>query len=587
MRLGTCFPVAHPGTCQTITRKEYHSLYINCGGEEEEINGSRYDQDNNSLLPYGVSQKGTNYWAFSSSGSFLSTDSNSNDSIKSAKCGLPVEDAPLYSKARLAPVSLKYYGLCLLEGNYNVKLHFAEIVYNQDDTDHQSDLKKRIFDVYIQDKMVERNFHINSTASGTEKITVINRIAHVGENGLLKIHLYWAGKGSSGDPPDFNGPLLSAISVTPDFKLGEKLSRSQIAMITLGSITVALLLLLAFSWMMGWLEKEELHDIKVGDDKTVTLKQLIAATRGFNKDMEIGKGSFGTVYRAELPDHMVVAVKKVSTLSDEGIEKLNVGIYHLQNLRHENLVRLLDIHVGKDLCFLVYEYMENKSLADALFQRKIELNWDARFNICVGIAKGLQYLHEHPRWKMVHWGIKASNILLDGKLEPKISDLGLASASVENASEANYFLSLMGSEASTGYMAPEYPAIGKKSGYKYDVYSFGVVMLEIVCGRKNVGAGLKNKHELELLVDEVCIADSKGKLPSLVDESLSGTYDMKQAMTILKLAMKCTHISPGVRPTMSQVVSVLADDKPLDEISVPAPKEDEKSIDDSSEDLAT
>ena len=86
---------------------------------------------------------------------------------------------------------------------------------------------------------------------------------------------------------------------------------------------------------------------------------------------------------------------------------------------------------------------------------------------------------------------------------------------------------------------------------------------------------------------QVCIADSKGKLPSLVDESLSGTYDMKQAMTILKLAMKCTHISPGVRPTMSQVVSVLADDKPLDEISMPASKEDEKSIGDSFEDLAT
>ena len=78
--------------------------------------------------------------------------------------------------------------------------------------------------------------------------------------------------------------------------------------------------------------------------------------------------------QAELPDHMIVAVKKVSTLSDEGIEKLNVGIYHLQNLRHESLVRLLDIHVGKDLCFLVYEYMENKSLADALFRKHFYLH---------------------------------------------------------------------------------------------------------------------------------------------------------------------------------------------------------------------
>ncbi|XP_062088182.1 probable LRR receptor-like serine/threonine-protein kinase At1g53420 isoform X2 [Humulus lupulus] len=548
---------------------KYHDLmHINCGGEEKDIDGARYDQDNETAL-YGVNLSSN--WAFSSSGSFLSTSTNSSDYIKKVKCGISVDEAPLYEKARLAPVSLNYYGYCLHNGNYSVTLHFAEIVYvDQDDDDPDNDynsLKKRVFDIYIQGERVRTDFYINSSA-GPNKVVVENYTTTVNNN-QLEIKLYWAGKGTSSDePPDFNGPLLSAISVARDVPKEKKgLSRWQIALITIGSIIFALLLFLAFAWVMGWLEKEELHDIKVDENKTVTLKKLIAATQSFSKEMEIGKGASGTVYKAELSDNHNVAVKKLSTLSEEGIQKLNNEIVNIQNLKHENLVRLFDIHVGKDLCFLVYEYMENKSLEDALLgpTRKVQLEWKTRFDICLGIAKGLKYLHELPRLKMVHRGIKAANILLDGTFKPKISDFGLARTSTES-DNAIQFRRVM-EEASNGYMAPEYTAKGTELTEKYDVYAFGVVLLEIVCGKKNVSPSRKNNQEIEILVDQVRVTEKKGTLlKDMPDSSMDNIYDTKQVITVLKLAMMCTNISPGVRPTMSQVVSVLMNKKTLEEI---------------------
>ncbi|KAF4379214.1 hypothetical protein G4B88_010608, partial [Cannabis sativa] len=471
-------------------KPKYSSLYINCGGEEATINGIKYESDNDTRNFY-VSPKGN--WGYSSKESFVAGNTNYSNDIKRVKCGFSVSEAPLYEKARFSPLSLKYYGFCLHNGNYNVTLHFAEIVYTEE-AGYDSN-KKRVFDVYIQGKRVLTDFDIKNE-SKPNKIAIKDNLTAVVSNNQLEIHLYWAGKGSSDytqepsgqygesvPPPDFNGPLISAISVTADFKLGKKLSPVHIALITVASVIFTLLLILALAWMMGWLEKEDLHEIRVGEDKTVTLRQLSDATRKFSKETEIGKGSFGTVYKAEFPDHHVVAVKKLDTLSVEGIEKLKSEIYTLQSLRHENLVRLFDIYVGKGLYLVIYEYMENKSLADALF--------------------------------------------------------------------------------SNGYMAPEYPMYGTISS-KYDVYGFGVVILELVSGRKNAGHK-HNQDELEFLV---CVAETKGSLLDLLDKSLT-VYETKQAITILKLAVKCTNISPGVRPTMSEVVSVLNEEKTLDEICVP------------------
>ncbi|KAK9928920.1 hypothetical protein M0R45_026035 [Rubus argutus] len=328
--------------CQGKEQK-YHSLFINCGGGETVVNGITYDQDNDTSRYYTSPKKN---WAYSSSGYFF----NSSDYTKNMTCGVSVAEAPLYDRARLSPVSLKYYAFCLREGTYNVTLKFAEIVYSED-TDYTG-LRKRAFDVYIQDDKVLHNFNTIKQARGPNKpITKIFTAVVSKNNSLLMIHMYWDGKGSTEYPSTFNGPLISAISVTPDFKIDdEKLRPLHIALIAIASTIIGMLLLLAFSWSMGWLGSRNSRKIKVGEEKTdegtqeirVTLKDLIDATGKFrDKKRIIGIGSLGTVYEAQL---------QVALSVDPNI-------------------------------------------------RSVKFTWNTRLNICLGIARGLEYLHNHPSLK--------------------------------------------------------------------------------------------------------------------------------------------------------------------------------------------
>ncbi|XP_062013610.1 probable LRR receptor-like serine/threonine-protein kinase At1g53430 [Rosa rugosa] len=545
-------------------KPNYHSLFINCGGGTlNNVDGNIYDQDNETSQFYR-SLKGN--WARISAGNTVDLDYASNPSkvLKSVRCGLSSE-APLYDRARTSPVSLKYYGFCLRKGKYNVTLHFAEIV---DEDNNYRNTTKRVFDVYIQGERKLKDFNIIDKAGGPNtKHTENFRAVNVNDS-TLEIHFYSAGKGTLDQ-----GPLISAISVTPEYKLHEQLSPLHIALITVASIIVFVLLLLLFAWMMGWLGTDHLQEIDIGQENPITLKQLKDATGNFSKRNEIGQGGFGTVYKAEVQGK-IVAVKKLSSHSEERINQLINEFYTLKSMSQENLVQLLDIYNAKGLHLLVYEYMQNNSLAHALFdsKSKLKLDWEARFNICLGIARGLVYLHEHPRLKMVHRDIKSANILLDGNLKAKISDFGLASLYTED--DQFKFIKV---EVPQGYMAPEY--VRGVVTAKADVYSFGVVILETVSGRKNAGH-TRDSQESEFLLDTACDLQRKGKLVDLVDKTLSNKYDAKQAIIILNLAVMCINISPTLRPTMSEVLSVLVGDKKIEEICSPALKEPIKDIND-------
>ncbi|XP_057990336.1 probable LRR receptor-like serine/threonine-protein kinase At1g53440 [Hevea brasiliensis] len=234
---------------------------------------------------------------------------------------------------------------------------------------------------------------------------------------LLEIHFFWAGKGTSPlYPPFLNGPLISAIAVTPNFKVGgEKLSPRQIAGIVVGAVLTPLLVL-AFMWKMGCLKSKELQsetlytarmhtEIHI-EGKSFTLQEIIDATRNFNSKMEIGKGRYGIVYKAELPDEIKLAVKKISPdINQQEKNELKSEIFSLKSLRHENVVKLLDGY-----------YPNSRTILD----------WKVRHDICLGIAKGLKYLHEEKRFDIVHGNIKAANILLDKSYTAKLSDIGLA-----------------------------------------------------------------------------------------------------------------------------------------------------------------
>ncbi|KAF8409141.1 hypothetical protein HHK36_005214 [Tetracentron sinense] len=269
----------------------YHfSLHINCGGKEIiNNNGTKYEAD---VEARGASMfyLGQN-WAFSSTGSFMDNDVDSDIYIEtntSALSNVSILNSELYRTARVTPLSLTYYGLCLINGNYTVKLHFAEIVYKNDSP--LRSLGKRIFDVYIQGKLVLKDFNIEDEAGGPSK-PIEKTFTAVVTSHTLKIHLYWAGKGTTGIPiRGVYGPLISAISVDPKFKppsVGGKKNHVVIVVGVIASSIVLIFLVLGFLWRKGLLGGK----ISVDKDGTViAVKQLSSKSKQGSREFvnEIG-----------------------------------------------------------------------------------------------------------------------------------------------------------------------------------------------------------------------------------------------------------------------------------------------------------
>ncbi|KDP24894.1 hypothetical protein JCGZ_25156 [Jatropha curcas] len=463
--------------------------------------------------------------------------------------------------ARISPISLTYYGFCMGNGNYTVGLHFAEIMFTNDNT--YNSLGRRIFDIYIQGKLMQKDFNIEDEAGGAGKATIKNYTTIVTSQ-TLEIRLYWNGKGTTGIPiRGVYGPLISAISVIPNFvPPSEGSSSSSVSASTVVGIVVAVVavifLVLCVLWWKGCLWRKDIidQDLRGLDLQTgsFTLRQIKAATNIFDHANKIGEGGFGPVYKGLLSDGTVIAVKQLSSKSKQGNREFVNEIGMISALQHPHLVKLYGCCIEGNQLLLVYEYMENNSLARALFGREehqLNLDWPTRQKICVGIARGLAFLHEESRLKIVHRDIKATNVLLDKNLNPKISDFGLAKLDEEEDTHISTRIA-----GTFGYMAPEYAMRGHLTD-KADVYSFGIVALEIVSGRSNTSNRHNMKKDDFYLLDWACVLKEKGSLLELVDPRLSKDYNKEQVETVIRVALLCTNVSPAVRPAMSSVVSIL------------------------------
>ncbi|KAK9688742.1 hypothetical protein RND81_09G007800 [Saponaria officinalis] len=379
----------------------YHSLSVNCGGTKKKFEGNEYEEDS---TPGGSSTffaSGGENWAYSSTGTFLY---NKAANFRAMEMSNPNVKG-IYQTARLAPLSLKYYGLCLRQGSYTVKLHFAEIMYSNDH--NFSSLGRRFFDVSIQGKVMLKDFDISAAAGGAGR-AVTQKFENVFvSDSTLEIFLYWAGCGTTALPMrGVYGPLISGISVTPNFNVSSGLSAGAIAGIVLASfaIFVSFLVVLRMRGYLGGKDDENEEFQRLGT-AYFSLKQIKTATNEFSIRNKIGEGGFGPVYKGVLPDGKIIAVKQLSSKSKQGNREFVNEIGMISALQHPNLVKLYGCCIeGKEL-LLVYEYMENNSLARSLFGKedlKLRLDWPTRRRICLGIAKGLAYLHEESRLKIVY-----------------------------------------------------------------------------------------------------------------------------------------------------------------------------------------
>ncbi|KAK2424533.1 protein STRUBBELIG-RECEPTOR FAMILY [Trifolium repens] len=289
--------------------------------------------------------------------------------------------------------------------------------------------------------------------------------------------------------------------------------------------------------------------------KSFTIASLQQYTNSFSQDNLIGLGMLGSVYRAELPNGKILAVKKLDKRvsdhqeDDEFLELVN----NIDRIRHANIVELIGYCVEHGQRLLIYEYCSNGSMYEALHsddEYKTTLSWNARIRIALGAARALEYLHEQCQPPVIHRNFKSANILLDEDLSVRVSDCGLAPL-ITKGSVRQLSGQLL---AAYGYGAPEF-----ESGiytYQSDVYSFGVVMLELLTGRQSYDRK-RPRGEQFLVRWAITQLHDIDALARMVDPSLNGAYPAKSLSNFADIISRCVQSEPEFRPAMSEVVLYL------------------------------
>lgn len=276
-----------------------------------------------------------------------------------------------------------------------------------------------------------------------------------------------------------------------------------------------------------------------------TYNELKRATDGFKK--ELGRGSFGAVYKGTFDNRSFVAVKRLEKVVEEGETQFKAEMRVIGRTRHKNLVRLLGFCAEGSKRLLVYEYMSHGSLADLLFRTKGRLDWNERVRIALNIARGMCYLHQGCEAPIIHCDVKPQNILLDEFWTAKISDFGLAK--LLQPDQTRTFTRERGT---LGYMAPEWKS---KSAItlKVDIYSYGIVLLEIICRRRHIQVNLSRPEETHLPSWAYnCFAARE--LDKLMDDD---STDKNAFERMVMVALWCIQDEPALRPSMKDIILML------------------------------
>ncbi|XP_076949796.1 G-type lectin S-receptor-like serine/threonine-protein kinase At1g67520 [Bidens hawaiensis] len=305
------------------------------------------------------------------------------------------------------------------------------------------------------------------------------------------------------------------------------------------------------------------RDDRKGDMVVFSFVAIVKATNDFSDQNMLGKGGFGPVYKGKLSDEREIAVKRLSRTSGQGLVEFKNELILIAKLQHTNLVRVLGCCIHGEEKMLIYEFMPNKSLDYFLFDEtwRALLDWPKRWNIIDGIAQGLLYLHRYSRMRVIHRDLKASNVLLDGSMNPKISNFGMARIFKQDETEATTKRVV----GTYGYMSPEYAMEGTFSE-KSDVFSFGVLILEILSGRRN--SSFVHLDKTTNLVKYTWELWQQGDALQLQDPTLDDSCVAHQLLRTVHVALLCVQENAVYRPVMSDVISMLMNET----ILLPAPK---------------
>ncbi|XP_058192979.1 cysteine-rich receptor-like protein kinase 2 [Rhododendron vialii] len=353
--------------------------------------------------------------------------------------------------------------------------------------------------------------------------------------------------------------------------VGNGNSRVSVAVIVVAVVSSVLVLVVGgvigiYMWKRRVIEKKRRGSndaeklVKTLHDSSLNFKYstLEKATESFDEANKLGHGGFGTVYKGVLPDGREIAVKRLFFNNRHRAADFYNEVNIISSVEHKNLVRLLGCSCSGPESLLVYEFLPNRSLDRFIFNsdRGKTLNWEKRYEIIIGTAEGLVYLHENNKNRIIHRDIKASNILLDSRLRAKIADFGLARSFQEDKSHISTAIA-----GTLGYMAPEYLAHGQLTE-KADVYSFGVLLLEIVIGRQNNKS--KSAEYSESLVIIAWKHFQQGTVEELFDPNLMlhnyhhNPSVKNEVLRIIHIGLLCTQEAPSLRPSMSKALQMLA-----------------------------
>ncbi|KAI9079180.1 hypothetical protein K1719_038906 [Acacia pycnantha] len=340
----------------------------------------------------------------------------------------------------------------------------------------------------------------------------------------------------------------------------------KVTAITASVLALGMLLTFLYIYKSRRKSKENTDEVPEGDMELPLYDFAIiaSATQNFSDDNKLGQGGFGPVYKGTLGGGQEIALKRLSQNSHQGVKEFQNEVMLCAKLQHRNLAKVLGCCIQGEEKMLIYEYMSNKSLDSFIFgspTQKSLLCWFKRFRIICGIARGLMYLHQDSRLRIIHRDLKASNILLDKELNPKISDFGLAKTFGKDENQKNTRRVI----GTYGYMAPEYAIYGLFS-IKSDVFSFGVVLLETVSGIKN-GAFSLTKQSVNL-IGHAWRLWKEGIPLELIDKHLGGSYNESEVLRCIHIGLLCVQHHHDDRPNITSVVVMLSS-----EGNLPQPKE--------------